>query len=464
MEALRHCLPSSVRQKLNELPDTLDETYERVLREINKAKRDHAHRLLQCLVVAVRPLRIAELVEVLTVDFGTISGRDTSTLNPVWRLEDQDEAVLSTCSSLIAIVGEDGDQVIQFSHFSVSEFLTSPRLADSSPDVSRFHIPLGPAHVILASACLGTLLRLGDHVDKYDVEDRFPLSQYAAQHWMKHAQFEDVSSRLQKEIEILFDPDKPYFSAWIRVHDIDVEPTQNATLWSFAPFRKSAARPTPLYYASLCGFHDLVEHLIENSPEQVNAEGGWFVSPLGAALEMKDFKTAQLLYEHGAGVDVEGHNKRTPLYGVSCSGHLEIAEWLLHHGANLFVSDQIDGCTVLHEVATNGCLELLQMLLQHKLDPNIQELRGETSLHVASRYERPDVVRMLLEYGADVNARHKGHVTPLHMASKFENLAVARLLVEHGANVDAEDDKGRTPLQVASRGDMKDFLSDQRSK
>ena len=449
---------------LDELPDTLDETYERVLREINKAKRDHAHRLLQCLVVAVRPLRITELAEVLAVDFGTISGRETSRasrLNPDWRLEDQEEAVLSTCSSLIAIEGEDWDQVVQFSHFSVKEFLTSPRLADSSPDVSRFHIPLGPAHVILASACLGTLLRLDDQVDGYNVQGRFPLSQYAAQHWMKHAQFEDVSSRLREEIEILFDRDKPYFSAWICVHDIDVEPTENATLWFFAPLHKSAARPSPLYYASLCGFHDLVGHLIENSLQQVNAKGGWYMSPLGAALEMKDFKTAQLLYEHGADVDVEGYHKRTPLYGVSRSGHLEIAEWLLRHGASLFTFDQTYGRTVLHAAAVNGCVELLQMLLQHKLDPNIQELRGETPLHFASRYERPDVVRMLLEYGAVVNARDKGCVTPLHLASEEGNLAVARLLVEHGANVDAEDDKGWTPLQVASGSDMVDFLSDQ---
>src|SRR6266705_6446979 len=89
LEALRHCLPPSVRQMLEELPETLDETYERVLREINKAKREHAHRLLQCLTVAVRPLRIAELAEVLAVDFGAASSLATSKLKPDWRWEDQ---------------------------------------------------------------------------------------------------------------------------------------------------------------------------------------------------------------------------------------------------------------------------------------------------------------------------------------------------------------------------------------
>ena len=58
---------------LKELPETLDETYERILTDINKANRDHAHRLLQCLTVAVRPLRVAELAEVLAIDFETAS-------------------------------------------------------------------------------------------------------------------------------------------------------------------------------------------------------------------------------------------------------------------------------------------------------------------------------------------------------------------------------------------------------
>src|SRR6266851_2823573 len=187
LEALRYCFPSSIRQMLQELPESLDETYERVLREINKKNREHAHRLLQCLTVAVRPLRIAELAEILAVDFGTTTDGGTSRLNPDWRWEDREQAVLSTCSSLIAVVDEDGSQVVQFSHFSVKEFLTSSRLIDSSGDVWRFHIHLGRAHTIIAKACLATLLRLDGQDNEFSVEDRFPLAKYAAEHWVDHA-------------------------------------------------------------------------------------------------------------------------------------------------------------------------------------------------------------------------------------------------------------------------------------
>ena len=135
----QHCFPQSIRLTLNELPTSLDETYERVLKEIGLVNHDHAHRLLRCLVVAIRPLRVEELAEILELDFDIAEGA-TPVLNEDWRWEDRQRAVLSTCSSLITLVDDGGYRVIQFSHFSVNEFLTSNRLATSKGDVSHFRI------------------------------------------------------------------------------------------------------------------------------------------------------------------------------------------------------------------------------------------------------------------------------------------------------------------------------------
>jgi hypothetical protein len=80
----------------------LDETYEHILKEIKKPNRGHAQRVLQCLVVAIRPLHVAELAEVLAVDFDDEEG--IPKLNVDWQWEDQEQALLIACSSLIAIV------------------------------------------------------------------------------------------------------------------------------------------------------------------------------------------------------------------------------------------------------------------------------------------------------------------------------------------------------------------------
>jgi hypothetical protein len=106
LEVLRDCLPSSVRRTLRELPESLDETYERILKEIKKPNRAHARRVLQCLVVSTRPLRVAELAEVLAVDFDDAEGIPRS--KPDWQWEEQELALLSACSSLIAIVQAGG--------------------------------------------------------------------------------------------------------------------------------------------------------------------------------------------------------------------------------------------------------------------------------------------------------------------------------------------------------------------
>ena len=141
LDALQHCFPPNLRQYLNELPETLDETYERILRGINKAQKEDAHRLLQCLAVAVRPLRVEELAELLAFDFQASSSGGIPKLREDWRWDNQEEAVLSTCSSLIAIISRGESRVVQFSHFSVKEYLTSSRFAQSpNGDVSRFHI------------------------------------------------------------------------------------------------------------------------------------------------------------------------------------------------------------------------------------------------------------------------------------------------------------------------------------
>ena len=69
-------MPSSIRKALDELPITLDDTYERVLQEIHKEKWQHAHRLFQCLVAAIRPLRVEELAEIFAIRFDQESALD----------------------------------------------------------------------------------------------------------------------------------------------------------------------------------------------------------------------------------------------------------------------------------------------------------------------------------------------------------------------------------------------------
>ncbi|KAH9954666.1 ankyrin repeat-containing domain protein [Russula dissimulans] len=454
LEALRHCLPPSVRGILDELPETLDETYERILRDINKANRKHAHRLLQCLTVAIRPLRVEELAEVLAVDFDVALRGGIPRLNRDWRWSNQHQAVLSTCSSLIAIVDDGDSLVVQFSHFSVKEFLTSDRLARSSGDVSRYHILLSPAHTILAQAT-------------------FPL-QYTRHFWVEHAQFEDVSSQIRAVMECFFDADRPHWAAWLRLEHIDFH--ANLGLEFFDPeVRMHDA--VPLYYAALCGFHGLAKHLVDKNPEHVNAKGGFLEAPLIAALRGKHYKIAESLFEHGANVDVRGRWGFTLLHFASQGGgrrpveeRVNIVQWLLTHGADVNALNTGNRNAPLFLAVHNGYFEICRLLQVHNADFSVQTVRGGTVLHfAASPYDRRDqlkIMRLLLK-GADVNARDNDGHTPLHFSAFSHQLGTrgtvkgSRLLLEHGADIHAEDNEGKTPLQLAlehDRREMAEFL------
>ena len=301
----------------------------------------------------------------------------------------------------------------------MKEFLTSSRLGTSSGDISHYHIDLEFAHTIFARACLGILLQLDSHDEGSSVRQRFPLAEYAAEHWVFHAQYKDVSTQLRKGMEDLFDRDKPHISTWLQLHDMDTEPSIDSNFYLFYPDRRSPA--SPLYYAALCGFHDLAKDLISKYPLEVNANGGFYVSPLVAALAGKHFRTADLLCLNGAHADVRGFLLKTPL----------------------------------HDVAYRGDLDILHKLIEYNADFNAMDPDGFTPLYEASGSTYPrsvDAARLLLEHGVDVNVRTNQGSTALHDASAIGTLEMVRVLLEHGANVDAEDDQGETAHRLALAG------------
>ena len=406
--------------------------------EVMSANQSHAYRMLQCLAVANRPLYVDELAEILAFDFDEAKG-GIPKLNPNWRWDDHEQAVLSTCSSFVTVVPNYGSPVVQFSHFSVKEFLMSDRLASSRREISQYHISLLDAHTLLARASLAILLRDPD-ID--GLADSVALAGYAAKHLTTHARFENIASQLWDGMVDLFDPDKPYFDAWVKLHDMDGVNVSD-----------SEPRARPLYFAALCGFLELVEHLTLKYPQYASARSGSFGTPLHSA-SFKGYLLVRYLLRHGVDVNVRSSADHTPLILASWKGHLDVVQCLLEHGADMNLMDNQNNAP-LTLVAYHGHVNIVRLLLEHKADVNSQDKRGYTPLHDVMRgnrfnAERAQIVRLLLKHGADPNARNHFLRTPLHLVSERANLLdVLRLLLEHGADLDAKDEDGKTPLQLS---------------
>jgi Ankyrin repeats (3 copies) len=431
LDTLRRCIPSTIPKALNELPITLDDTYTRALEYIPKEKWRHAHRLFQCLIAAIRPLRVEELAEIFAIQFHSKAGPN---LVEDWRPLDAEDAVLSACSSLIAIVNVEGSKIVQFSHFSVQEFLTSDRLATwNVGTISHYYIPVEPAHGILARACLTVLLQLDEKTDKKRL-GTFPLAFYAAQHWVDHAKFGKMTPEIEDAIIRLFDPKKSHLSAWTWIHNVQLR-------FHFRTIDGLDEHPQPdsaaaLYLAAYCGFTWLAEHLITTHAEDINTRWGHTnLTPLHGAY----WGHLAALMELSAECAEEQRDIEDESRVARHEGNLEVMRVLLEHGADVGVQDGF-GDSVSHWAACHGDVEVLRLLLQYNANTNARGDGTWTPLHSASSNGHIKATQLLLEYGADVNARLLDHPpspihgwTPFKLAIATGHYDVAGLLLEHGA-------------------------------
>ena len=436
LDKLRRCLPGRIRRALDELPGTLDATYERTLQDIDGDNWGFAHRLLQCIAVASRPLRIEELAEFLAIDF---DARSIPTLVADWRPENPGNAVLSTCSSLVTVITVGGLPVVQFSHFSVQEFLMSTRL--TSGPLSHFHISLEPAHTIVAQACLSILLQLDNHIDKRSIT-KYHLAHYAAQYWVDHAKFQNVSSRVEDAMKHVFDRDRPHFATWVWVYDRD---QSRRSMESETPLQPNAP---PIYYAALWDLPCMAEWLATTRPQDVNERGGHHGTPLCAASARGCLKVAQMLVKCGADVDSAGRNGWSPLLWTSDSGHLELSQLMLDHGADINFRD-FSSRTPLSLATGKGHLEIATFLLQRGADVNVWESGEGTVLMKAIQRNHLMFAQLLLTYGADVNARNNDGLCLLHLALEQRHFASVQWLLKHGAKNVAP-----APLVQNNQGEM----------
>ena len=287
------------------LPKGLDETYRHTLLGIDEEKRKYAQRLFRCLTVAFRPLHTEELADLFAVSFDTDA---PTTFHPNWQLLNAEEAVLSACSSLISFDNVAGSQVVQFSHSSVKDFLTSAQLSNMEKRLSYYHIIPESAHATLAHACLCVLLQLNSDINKKTIR-RFPLALYAARHWFDHVQLGHTSPHIQEMEKRLFDPEKPHFAAWIWLYDIDRD--WREPMSEMYPTRPAAG---PLYYSTMCGFHSLTEYLLSGLSQDVNSRGGSYTTPLHAASVKGHSEVVSLLLRHGADPNACDEEGLTPLH------------------------------------------------------------------------------------------------------------------------------------------------------
>ncbi|KAF8497817.1 ankyrin repeat-containing domain protein [Russula emetica] len=199
-----------------------------------------------------------------------------------------------------------------------------------------------------------------------------------------------------------------------------------------AAFRKFLAWAENQTSERLLALH--LEH-----PQDVNADGGYYVQPLVAALAGEHFQTANLLRHNGADPDVRCENGINPLHAVASYGNFKVVRILIEYNPAYINARDAAGWTPLLWASSSHYSEdgsVVRLLLEHGADINVPSIIGWTPLHWASYHEALEVVRLLLEHGADVEVKNNDGKTALQVAADIGLRGrdkIVELLREHGA-------------------------------
>jgi ankyrin repeat protein len=97
------------------------------------------------------------------------------------------------------------------------------------------------------------------------------------------------------------------------------------------------------------------------------------------------------------------HYEKTVLHHAC--GHLNcisLAEALILHNANINVQSSINGETPLHEAASIGNLDIVELLLNHGANPKIKNHTDATPLDIAEIHGHDEVAKCLRSWSDDL--------------------------------------------------------------
>ena len=147
---------------------------------------------------------------------------------------------------------------------------------------------------------------------------------------------------------------------------------------------------------------------------------------------------------------------QTAVHLASSQGCQEVLLLLLRAGADVSIVDD-HGYTALHHASILGCESIIETLLEYGADVDSTPWEFFTPLYLAAEAGRVKSIKTLLDRGANINARRKYpdglEWTPLHTAADAGNNAAVKLLLDRGANIEAIADKLYRPLHLAASED-----------
>jgi len=143
------------------------------------------------------------------------------------------------------------------------------------------------------------------------------------------------------------------------------------------------------------------------------------------AFQESSFKAAQALIDHPKiKVEVRNAADESPLMLAALKGEALLCQALIQKGAEI----NKPGWAPLHYAATNGHLEVMNLLLEHFAYIDAASPNGTTPLMMAAHYGTPAAVKLLLEAGADPLLKNHLGLTAIDFANRADRRDSAAII------------------------------------
>ena len=189
---------------------------------------------------------------------------------------------------------------------------------------------------------------------------------------------------------------------------------------------------TPLIYAAMRGYPDLVENLLEIGANTASVNEAGF-SALHVSSMNGKADTTQLLVDAGAALElVDSSFGATSLHMATQEGHCGVVEVLVRAGARVD-HQATNGETPLYVAATRDQARVVSILLRAKANP-LLACSGFTPLEAAAKLEYPGVVRAMIDaVTIEVCGGPMRGEKSLMYAAQQRNSGILAILSEGGA-------------------------------
>ena len=187
---------------------------------------------------------------------------------------------------------------------------------------------------------------------------------------------------------------------------------------------------------------------LKEQPQLIDSTDARGNTPLIGAATRGDTENVQELLKYGASIECRNNNGWNALYSAVNHSRLECTATLLSYGYNDFKDGY--GMTALHRACQQKDVAFVQLLLEHSLNVDQQDVFQRCPLALAAWRNNALGVAYLLEKGANREIRDVFGATPLLRAIQYAAVDAARVLLDNNCDVLAVDHESQTLLHRAA--------------